>query len=224
MLTTLLSIFASLLPKRYRARWEFVSTSGAVASGVVQVVVCLAVLLYRYLLFANQRLFAVPDKVVLGAAEKGGETAVMGMGLFVLVEYVFQPVTIIIIYFAFEGFVRGIAALVTGEIVPTLPLQLLAWLHGIGERQRQERKLGPRVVDEVKPGVGPDYDLMIESCRPKTWNKLSTIRYNDELYELVRDVIGEPPRRFIYLLRRKPPGKVVRGLHHYEPEETLQKS
>jgi hypothetical protein len=226
VLVNLASIFVSLLPRRYRARLggDFVSTQGAAVSGVIQLIVCLGMLGYRYVLYANQRLFAVPDKVVLGAAEQGGETAVMGMGLFILVEYIFQPITLVIIYFAFEGFIRGTAALVTGEIVPTLPLQVAAWLHGRGEDHYHEHQLGPRVVDEVKPGVAGDYDLVIESCRPKPWNKSHTVRYNDELYELMHEIIGEPPRRFVYVLRKMPPGKLVRGLYDYEPEETLQKS
>jgi hypothetical protein len=71
---------------------------------------------------------------------------------------------------------------------------------------------------------GTDYDLRIESCRPKPWTALTTISYNDQLYEVAREFTGSPPRRFVYLLRKAPERKLVRGLHHYSPEETLHKA
>jgi hypothetical protein len=50
-----------------------------------------------------------------------------------------------------------------------------------------------------------------------------TVAYEGEFYEIVREEQTAPPRRFVYLLRKIPPGKVIRGLHHYRPEESLEK-
>ena len=49
-----------------------------------------------------------------------------------------------------------------------------------------------------------------------------TVSYEDQLYEVASQEEGTPPRRFVYLLRPKPDHKVVRGLHHYDPEEALK--
>jgi hypothetical protein len=64
-------------------------------------------------------------------------------------------------------------------------------------------------------------ELRIASCRPKDWNAALTISYEDHLYEVARSFEEAPPRRFVYLLRRAPQSKVVRGLYHYDPNEVL---
>jgi len=48
-----------------------------------------------------------------------------------------------------------------------------------------------------------------------------TVAYQDELYEVAAAQEGHPPRPFVYLLRKKPDHKVIRGIHHYDPEEAL---
>ena len=221
----LLGILLSLLPERYRSRfgWGFVSAASAVTSGALQLVACLGILLYRYILFADRRVMAMPSHVVLGAAEKGGQTAVMGMGLFVLAEYLIQPLTLLLTYFAIEGLVRIAAGVVSGEVVPTLPLQLLALAHFKAAAAKHERDLGPPVVDLVQPGSG-DFALVIASCRPKPWNNMTTISYEEKLYELVREEQAQPPRRWVYVLRKRPESKIIRGaLYQYRPDEVMPK-
>src|SRR5581483_5298185 len=104
----------------------------------------------------------------------------------------------------------------------SMPLQLIAWLQGAGRRKYASHSLGPRLVDTVIAGISPEYDLRIDASRPKQWTKLTTIRYNDELFEVAKEMTGPFPHRYVYFLKRIPPGKVVRGLHDYDPEETLQ--
>lgn len=223
MLSVLLVIigkFASLLPQRYRG-WIQIHASSALVSGTTQLLLCLAILIYRYLAFAHDRLFGGVT-VALKAGERGGETAIMGSGIFVLAEYMIQPLTIVLVYFLFEGLVRGTAALVSGEIVPTLPLATIAWMHGKLEKVRAEMALGRRVSDEVECVESLDIKLRIKSCRPKTsWDDRITVFYNEELYEVAEEQLGDPPRRFVYLLRFKPANKLVRGTYHYEPDEVL---
>ena len=77
-------------------------------------------------------------------------------------------------------------------------------------------------VTDKEKDKDKDCDLRILTCRLRpNWNHLMTISYQDELYEIVRQEQGTKPRQFRYLLRRKPEGKVVRGLHHYSPDELL---
>jgi hypothetical protein len=114
------------------------------------------------------------------------------------------------------------AAVATSEVVPTMPLAVVDWIHGVAARRHHEYKQGPRIVDEVIPGTSPEYDLRIDSCRAKPWTKLTTVSYQDQLYEVSREMTGPPPRSWIYMLKRMPAGKIVRGIHHYLPEETLE--
>ena len=219
----LISSVASFLPERWR-RQVAVSISSAAISAVAEFVFCLGALIYRYFAFMHMRLLANMD-VMLKSAERAGETAIMGSGFVLLLEYVIQPVTIILCYFAFEGIVRLVAAVVTQEIYPSLPLYLASLTKQKLESVQQERALGERIVDEVRFVESSAVTLQIASCRPKEgWNKLTTIAYQDQLYELAAVKEGMAPRPFVYLLRPKPDHKVIRGIHHYDPEEVLAKA
>lgn len=222
VLRFLISILTSLLPERYRSKmgWAFTTTSGVIASGCIQLVGCLGLLLYRYIVFADFRARSM-EQALLGAAERGGETALMGGGLFILAEYLLQPVTLLIVYFSIEGLIRAAAAIISSEVVPTLPLQLLAVAHTRAAEAKHERDLGPLIEDLVQPGAG-DFALCIASCRPKPWTRMSTISFEDQLYELVREDHGQPPRQWIYLLRKRPESKVIRGeIYRYRRDELL---
>ncbi len=219
----LIGVVLSLLPDRYRSRlpWGMVSPSAAIASGVLQMLGVFGLLIYRYVLFFNEQMGAIPTNTVVAATEQGGDTAVRGLGLILLLAYLLRPLTLLLIYFVIEGLVRVAAAIISSEIVPTLPLQLIALAHARIAKAKHEHDLGPLVEDLVSPGAG-DFALCIASCRPKAWTHLSTISYQDRLYELVREDHAQPPRPWLYILRKRPESKVIRGaIHHYRPDELL---
>jgi len=226
MFHLLLGAVLAFLPQAYRGRLATDAdlSRGSMLSGLLQALFCLAYLIYRYLIYGHQMMFGKGMETVgLSALEKGGETALMGLGPIMLFAFLLQPLSIMLIYFLFEGIVRGAAATVTGEVVPTLPLQIVYVIHSAIQAKAKEAAMGPRVIDLVQLLPGPDYDLMIESCRPKRWDKLLTISYQDKFYELVTDVEQTPPRRFVYLLRKNPESKVIRGLYSYDPSEVMEK-
>jgi hypothetical protein len=222
MFPFLIGTFASLLPERYRTRIQ-TSSASALISAVLQFVVCLGCFVFGFLNFSRSEVFG-GTTTALHAMEVGGDSALAGSGIFVLMEYMIRPTTLLLVYFLVEGIVRGVAAFLTGEIVPTMPLAVMAWLHGKLSYTKAERALGERVPDAVEALESPDVSLRIHSCRPKErWDPLMTIFYKDEMYEVAEEERGDLPRRFIYLLRRKPDDKIVRGIHHYDPNEVLLK-
>jgi hypothetical protein len=227
---TIFGSLVSLLPARYR-KTVYVSSAAAFWSGLFEFLICLVLLIYRYFLFGRESSLIAGGDAILAVAEKAGDTAVMGSGLFMLVNYLFQPLTLLIAYFMVEGILRLSAALIHGEVVSTLPLHVLALLHQKLELGYAEHAAGPRVADEVErltlTGDANELVLRIASCRAKqNWGPLMTIAYDDELFELARQEKDqtEPasPRPFIYFLRKKPEWKIVRGVHNYDPEEVLQ--
>lgn len=222
-----LAMALTYLPDSWRRKLNLLDLgdlrTAALISGILQVAFCAAVIVLRYRAFV-QSVMATEgmERAQLGAAAKGGETAVMGFGIVLLAAYLVSPLTIVLEYFLAEGVVRALAALVTGEVVPTLPLVGAAWALGRSQAAAAEKALGPRIVDLVHTGDGSLYHLLIASCRPKTaWDRLMTVSYQEKLYEVTHHEEGPPPRRFLYHLRLKPEGKVVRGLHHYDPAEAL---
>jgi hypothetical protein len=223
-----LAMALTYLPASWRRKLNLLDVGDlrtpALISGTLQFVGLVVLLVLRYPAFVKSTMATGGmEKAQLGAMEKGGETAVMGFGLVLLAAYLVHPITLLLDYFCLEGFVRALAALVTGEVVPTLPLMGAAWALGRAQAAAAEKALGPRIVDLVQPGDGTLYHLLIASCRPKEgWDRLMTVSYQEKLYEVTRQEEGLPPRRFLYHLRRKPEGKVVRGLYQYDPTEVLR--
>ena len=223
MIAYLTGLGLALVPEAWRQRW-FRETpanliSGAIVTGVLQLLVCLAALGWRYPAFVRSQFTGGVTTATMSAAEKGGETAVMGLGPLLLVAYLIQPLSLLLLYFLLEGLTRAVAAVVSSEALPTTPLFLLSLLDARARAYRREQAMGPRVIDVVQ--VEGVCDLLIASCRPKSWTLLTTIRYQDQLYELVKTNQGAAPRRVLYLLRRIPPHKLVRGVHDYAIDEAL---
>jgi hypothetical protein len=139
-------------------------------------------------------------------------------------EYVFTPTALVLSYLIVEGVIRLLVGLVTGEAIGLFVLYPFAWAHAALTGWKAERALGPLLADRVERGDGKEFDLRILSCRPKRhWDRLMTISYEEVFYEVAGQEEGRPPRRFVYLLRRMPEHKVVRGIHHYDPNEPLRK-
>ena len=218
----------SYLPASWRRKLNLLDAGDlrtpALTSGILQLAVFAALIVLRYPAFVKSTMTSdAMERAQLAAMGKGGETAVMGFGVILLAAYLVSPVTLLLEYFLAEGFVRALAALVTGEVVPTLPLVGAAWVLGRTQAAAAEKALGPRVEDLVQSGDGTLYHLLVASCRPKQgWDRLLTVSYQEKLYEVTRHEDGLPPRRFLYHLRLKPEGKVVRGLYSYDPAEALR--
>jgi hypothetical protein len=98
----------------------------------------------------------------------------------------------------------------------------LAWLSGLAQDKlseiRAERQ--PPLPDLIDTIYGKDYHLQIASQGAKEgWNHLITIEYKNTRYEILKQVGGTPTYPYVYLLRELPPGKIIRTIQHYEPEE-----
>jgi hypothetical protein len=228
MLSFLFGIVLSFLPQRYRESFPDSLRGnlrlGAVVSGLVQCLGCLGIFCVRYFTFLQRNVGALADRAIArGGDEVFGATAAQaGMGYVSMVEYIFHPLSLLLIYFTLEGTVRFYAAAITEEVVGTLPLHVVAWAQERVGQARAERALGPRVADIVEQVYSSDYDLRIFSCRPKrNWDRLITVSYADQLYAVVGEQAGKPPYRYIYHLRKTRFGWIVRNIHHYDPQEVL---
>ena len=219
------TIFVSFLPPRYRGWWRHHESEEwnqpTVVSGLVQALGFAALYAYGYFWYRDWRIRTQLEMIEGVDVDPTFQAAVeYGAGVFSVFEYALNPLSMILLYFLIEGTVRMIAALSAGHCIGTLPLHLVAMVHGKLSRASAERALGPKAPDLVETGDGAEFDLRISCSRPKeTWDRLMTISYKDELYEMAEHQQGPPPRRFVYLLRKMPPGKIVRGLEHYRPGE-----
>ncbi len=121
MLVKILGIFATLLPGRYRGHWlsdgNLDLRHGAIFSAVFQFVICGAILWIRYPAFYRARLAEVG---VAGGDKVVGAFASYGAGVFSIFEYMFNPISLLLLYFMMEGGVRIFASVANNEVLPTL--------------------------------------------------------------------------------------------------------
>ncbi len=227
-LAFLISILVSFLPPPWRRWWRHDESEelafAAFISGILQMLtffVLHLVHLFYFFEFGMQR--AAREALMAGQdIDMPMERFGMSLGLMGWIEYMLHPVSLLLTYFLIEGSLRMIAGLAAKQAVATLPLHLLAMLQRGVARHSAERALGSKIVDRVETGDGPEFDLRIHTCRLReNWDRLMTISYRDNLYEIAEQTEGAPPHRFIYTLRKMPPGKVVRGMHHYRPDEIV---
>ena len=219
MLSFLAGLWMSLLPRAWWRSWQPESTLyfrwAAMASGVLQFLVFLFVTADLYVSYV-----AGHAGVYGGAGRLAGLVALV----FSTLEFLLYPHHLLLGYLMVEGMVRTGAAFITDEILPSFPLWLTARILGRARAKAMEAALGLCVPDTVERVEGMPYDLRISSCRPKEkWkDKLLTIAYEEQFYEVLREERGPRPRQFIYLLRKAPESKVIRGVHHYRPDEPLE--
>ena len=145
----------------------------------------------------------------------------MSFGGFFMMEYILRLTPILLLYFALEGLIRTAAASATRETVPTLPLKLFEYVDAQLSAQSRERSMGTRIRDEVVADPNGQ-SLQIASCRPKPWTELTAIEHDGQFYELASQRKSAAPRPFVYILRKKPPTAVIRGIYAYDPNEVLQ--
>jgi hypothetical protein len=191
------SAFVCLIPARYRSWWPVRDERDLVVPAILSGVVEMAI--------------GVPGAVIW--------VAITLQSGFTLAVNPFMAGPFLLI----EGIVRALAAISSGEVLPTLPLQLLAWLHGRIESADERRRMGPLVPDVIQHGDGEVWDLRVLSCRPKShWTSYVTIRYGDRFFHLVARETILTPLRFVYLLKESPETRLVVVVYEYSPEEVLR--
>src|SRR3972149_9197889 len=109
MVSFLAGILLSLLPARYRRWWEPASTldflRASFVSGLVQGLGCFVVFILRYLIFFQQRVMEMGGQVMEAGAEEalGVSSVQYGMGVVTTLEYVFQPLSLLVISVPLAG-------------------------------------------------------------------------------------------------------------------------
>jgi hypothetical protein len=216
VLAYMYGMLLTLLPSRYRN--DEALRANAITCGILQAFAALILLVIRLFDFVANNSDSVGARSDMIWNHLGG-SAVYASGVLVIAELGFHPVSIIGYYFFFEGVVRTMAALIGYQTLGTLPLYLVAVVHGVWDKIQYRRYVGPLIEDEVVRGTArSDYDLKVYSCRPKLdWNPYITIEFEDQFYQLKGWEPGPKPHRFVYYLKRNPTGRLVVQIRRYRP-------
>jgi len=170
------AILVSFLPERYRRWWDFERShemrGAAIACGILQ----MAGGAFVYMTLFVTRINDIIGKTgALFLASQPGDINLMqfrlSTGVLGLANFALQPLPLLVGYVTAEGAVRAVAAMATGEPLPTLPFSLIGHLHDRLDEARRKRELGPPITDVIQPSHDGTYDVRVLSCRPKPeWN------------------------------------------------------
>jgi hypothetical protein len=197
------SVIVCAVPARYRRTWPLQNDDDlrgpAIVSGLLE-----------FFLGAPGTMLYVGTAI---AVAKGG------FGVAGLVLNPFFP----FVWLFAEGAVRFLAAFASGQILPTLPLAIIARIHGSKDEKEAALHLGALIPDKVERGEGKPWDLRVLSCRAKAhWNPYMTIRFEGEFYQMIQPDITAGARKFVYLLRKHPSTRLVVVVYEYDPGDVLK--
>lgn len=215
-------IFLSLLPERYRSRYQVNPVAGTFLSGTLQMLVALAVYVTLFFRFLNQ-FGPLAGAAVATDMEHNLYWLSMGVGVVGWLAFSISPGPLLAMYFMIEGTVRTLAGVIAHEPVASLPFWLIGEGHGWVERWRARRRLAPPAPDVVElrqPGAA--WDLRVTSVRPKSdWRSLVQVEYNGELYHISSSAteVVDGQARFRYYLKRSTAVGAFRGIVRYDPFE-----
>lgn len=211
-------IFYSLLPKAWWRSWQPSSTvdfsRSALVSGLLECFGLLYLIGIDYLHFLSMRAHQMQ------AVSRSNEGTQFYFFVILTLEYAFHPFTLIALFLSIEGAVRGWAAFFADEIIPSLALKIIAVLQERRMAARDVRAVGPEIPDLFERVAGGEGELRISTQRHKEgWRLSSTIAVGDQFYEvsLIQDCGDARP--ILYVLRKFPSGRVIRGGYRYEPPE-----
>lgn len=201
LLVKIANVVVCAVPARYRREWPVQRDEelrgAALVSGMLE-----------FLVGAPGTMLYVGTAVAVAKS---------GLGVAGLILNPFMPSVFLLV----EGGVRFLAA-VSGQILPTLPLQIIAWIHDVKEGKQVALQLGPLVPDKIERGDGKPWDLRVLSCRGKPhWNPYMTIRYAGEFYQMIDEDIATGARKFVYLLRKHPATRLVVVVYAYDPKDVM---
>jgi len=126
----------SFLPDRWRRWWDSVP-SDAVISGAIEAGVASYFFLHVMLISMDSEINGMDHRVLLGAAQTHGDTAIMALGPMVIIGLLLKPATLALAVTAVDGYVRAATALISQEVFPSMWLALpdkmisatVAWLN-----------------------------------------------------------------------------------------------
>lgn len=211
-------ILYSALPKSYWRSWLPSSTAdferSAIVSGLLECTVGFFLLILGYWHFLIVRTHQLQS---VSGTNEGSQLYVMAV---LTIEFAFHPSALLALCLAGEGALRAWAAFFTDEVVPSIPLRLIAFLQDRRRATRREESLGPELVDLVERYPDEEDCLRIFSTRPKEgWRPSISVAVQGEFHQISRVESGPGPRPFVYILRRLPMNAIIRGSYRYDPPE-----
>jgi hypothetical protein len=141
-----------------------------------------------------------------------------GVAVITTIEFFLYPLSLLLAFFVIEGFVRFAAALISSEVVPSLPVVLGYNIIAAFEKRKALARLRSLPQDQFE--LLPGERIRISSPHAKlSWTPTTTITISDRWYEVEAEMPSTSPLEWVYLLRPAPAGKILRRLERYDPPQ-----
>jgi hypothetical protein len=218
------AMLVSLLPRRYRSKSALEGSrqlgQAAFFCGFAQAIVF--TFLFIALFITDATGFMEEASSLVLNNEKGPQIDVVGVrlstGVLGLTNFLLHPIPMLLTYLAIEGAVRAFMAVALGQILPTLPLGLVAAVHNLFGVRKRKAETAILNSDVIEPARDNTYDWLVLAARQKPqWSAYIGIEFRGELYVLDGEQSETPPRPFGYRLRKNPPGNLMVVVNHYDP-------
>ena len=196
LVALLMALLVSLLPAVWRARLPqgLPLVAGTVITGAAQVLGAFLGGAWAFPRFAADLMAQASE--VAAAAPAHDRAVAMVQGAAIWFAFLTSPLGLALVYSEVEGLVRLGGAAATGEALGTLPLWLLERAGARLARCGAQRRLPPLLPDEV---VRERDRLRIASCRPRAWDELITIEFEDRFYGVIgHEMLPAGPRPYLY--------------------------
>jgi hypothetical protein len=173
MQSILRDFLLSFCPAKVRQAWrpgsQLTVLRAAMWSGAAQLVLTTLVLVAQF-----ENYFTARSQQIAPHMDGVNSTGNAVITVLVVLEYLFRPLALLLLYIALEGAVRLIGSLITSEVVPSLFAFLFFKLSASTSRSISRQRMGPPVADAVERL--PDTRIRIASAAVKAgWNSSVTI-------------------------------------------------
>jgi hypothetical protein len=213
VLSLLRDVLLSFCPAEVRRTRRPASTARVVDATIVTGI--LQALIFAVLIVVHFKSFMLLRSQQLGKVMSHAAPEVQaGANIILTLDFLINPVSMLLIYFTLEGFLRFLSGLFFAEVLPSGPAFLVFKLFG-----HRRPAPAPQIADTFEMLLDGDR-LRIASAQPKTtWNSTITIDIGGQWYEVENAENGMPPREHVYILRPAPMGKILRKYEEYIPPD-----
>ena len=222
MLRQIGDILLSLLPARYRTRYQMEIISGTFRSGILEIVVGGLTWFGLFWRFLQSNWGATGAAI----AKAGTEVVAMAGGLVGYLSFMISPGPLVAMYVMIEGTMRMVSGIIN-QPMASLPFVLIGGAHDLADRWVAHLRKAPPAPDMVAFGKpGQEWDLCVTAVHPKLdWRSLVQISYSGVLYSIVRggEELVDGKACFRYYLKKVIETHGFHGVIYYDPFEFWKK-
>jgi len=216
----LIAFLITALPERAKREGvlrAYSSTAAHVASGAIEAVASAAFFIVGMIFYVSNFSRGAGWEYLVN--QPNLDTGhFMGVGALGFLSYLFQPLSLLLVYCYLEGIVRALDAAFSdsrlGLAVVSLVWRTAEAISSRGQRLRIAAMIGPRRPDEIVAPEASRFGMLeIYSVEEKPWREVQTVEFSGRFFQLAEKRLSRRGEHHAwrYLLRELEEREVIRG-------------